>query len=115
MHAVGAAHPRDVGAIVDDDFRADVARGGDDAIRESREARARVVLAAKLQQPRTAAQAGLGQRDRIDRALAAEAGVDDGVRWSRRVQVRLRTRSTDLDGFREPATVDVFFSTSSAP
>jgi hypothetical protein len=79
VHAVGAREPGDVGSIVDDDASPCLVRHRDDALGEREQRPARFVFIANLQQLRAAANAGLGQRDGIDAAVAAQRGVDDGV------------------------------------
>ena len=58
------------------------------------QARARVVLAAKLQQPRAAAQTGLRQRHRVDRPDRGRRRVDD------RVDDRVQQFRVRIQGFR---------------
>ncbi len=71
VDTVGAGQPRDVGAIVDDDLRANGVRRPNDPAGQRRQARARIILVAQLEQARAATKTRLGQPHRIDRALAA--------------------------------------------
>jgi hypothetical protein len=79
VDAVSLHQARDVGAIVDDDLRALRVRRRDDPISQRRQARARIVLGAKLQQSGAAAQTRFDQRNRVIPPIAADGGIDDWV------------------------------------
>ena len=79
MDAVGAGQARDVRTVVDDELGAGGVSAPHDIVGQREVCLARQRLVAQLQQPRTTAQTGVGERPRIDSVEPADGDVDDRI------------------------------------
>jgi hypothetical protein len=79
VHAVGARHERDVGAVVDDDPRAARVREAADRVGPGQHLRVGLVPRAQLNQLRAAAEEQTREIDGVMAALPRQRGVEDGV------------------------------------
>ena len=101
-----AAQSRDVRPIVDDEDCSGGVRTKHERIGQPQELCARSPLISKLQDSRAAGKVGIAQRDGIDPATAAHAGVNDGIEKRLSGEFRL---------LRQVQRYQIFFPRGTAP